>query len=395
MGHETKGVGVDDGGLILGGLVGLGDFTVGIHQFIGLSGFQIGVGSGTASEDRAVSTNVHGNAQELLICGADDISAVAGALGEGVGITVFILVGAVCLHGLIVAGEIHGGVDYVELHVGAGVCGEDGPAGCGGLAVDDVHGGVVALQIGASGSPHNTKDPWRGNHGVLRGGVLISVVKGAAVRVKLGIPNGKSRAGVSKQGHVGNAGYIDVRVLYGELGAFAKRGDGGALAGEVAGLKAIAIGVEADGGLGNGIVDAAGYDNSVKAGVRAVDGHVFSLGTVIDGTVAQRFGNGLFVYNTVFVDVQCGMVGIVIVCFVSAAGGKGGKTAGVVVQIIGIDNNRLVGVGIYGIAAVKPGDLAIYQQCCLLPGGGGNVGSGTGIGGTGGSQRRGGHQGGA
>ena len=212
-------------------------------------------------------------------------------------------------------------------------------------------------------------------------------MEGAAVGVQGGIPDGEGGTGVGKQGHVGNARYIDVGILYGELGALAEGGDGSALAGEVAGLEAVAVGVEANGGLGDGVVNAACNDDAVKAGVGVVDGHVFGVGAVVDRILAQCFGDGLFVYHTGFIDEQSSMIGIVVVGFVCAAGGKGGQTAGGVVQIVGVDHLGLVGIGIDCIAAVKSGDLSVYQQCCLLPGGGGDVGGSTGIGGTGGSQR--------
>ena len=389
MGHKAKGIGIDDGFLVFLGLIGLGDLAVGVHQLIGFAGLQIGVSSGAAGEDGAVGANVHGNAQKLLVSGADHVGAVAGTLGEGVGIAVFILIGAVGLHDLIVAGEIHGGVDHVELHVGAGIRGQNGPAGSGGLAVNDVHGGVVALQIGATGSAHDAENPGGSHHGVLGGRVLIAVVEGAAVGVQGGVPDGEGGAGVGKQGHVGNAGYIDVGILYGELGALTEGGDGSALAGEVAGLETVAVGVKADGGLGDGVVNAACDDNAVKAGVGAVDGDVFSMGCVVNCILAQSLGDGFFVYHAVFVDEQGGMIGIVVVGLVSAACGKGGQAAGCIVQIVGVDHLGLVCVGIHRITAVKPGDFSVYQQGGLLTGRSGDIGSGTRIGGTGGSQRRG------
>ena len=395
MGHKAEGIGVDDSGFILLCLISLGNLTVCIHQLIGFPCLQIGIGAGAAGEDRGIGTHIHGNAQELLVSGADHIGAVAGALGEGVGIAVFVLIGAVGLHDLIIAGKIHGGIDHVELHIGAGIRGQNRPAGCGRLGVDDVHGGVIALQIGAAGRTHDTEDPRGSDHGVLRGRVFIAVMQRTAVRVQLGIPDGKGGAGICEQGHVGNAGHVDIRVLNGELGTLPEGGDGGTLAGEVTGLQAVAVSVKANGGLGNGIVDPACDDNAVKAGVGAVDGDILGVGGVIHRILTQSVGDGLFIHYAVLVDKQRSMIGIVIVGFICAARGKGRQPAGCIVQIIGVDHLGLVGVGIHSVTAVEPGDLAIYQQRRLLAGRGGNIRGGAGIGGTAGCQCRGRHQGGA
>ena len=69
-------------------------------------------------------------------------------------------------------------------------------------------------------------------------------MKGAAVGMQRGIPNGQGRTRVGKEGHIGHAGNRDVGILHSELGAFSKGCDGSAFSGEVTGLESVTVSVD-------------------------------------------------------------------------------------------------------------------------------------------------------
>ena len=178
-----------------------------------------------------------------------------------------------------------------------------------------------------------------------------------------GVLNGHGGAGVSKERHGRNTRNLNVGILHSQLGALTKGGNGRALAGEIAGLEAVAVGVKLDGGFGNGIVDAACNNDTVEGGVGTVDHNTLSLCAII-GTLGHSLGDRLGIHYTCLVHKQSGMISIVIVRFIRTACGKGGQSGAGRIQIVGVDHGCVA--VIFRITVVKAGDNTIHNEGGLL-----------------------------
>ena len=311
MDHETKGVGVDGGHLVLSGGIGLQHLSVGVVQGDLLALLHRSVGAEAAGEDSGVGAHRHVYTIEILVGVADGVSAIAGASGVGVGVlTSLVAEGVVILHDIVGAGEQHGGIHHVELHIGTGVGGQDGPLSGAHLRVDDRGGRVVAHQVGAAGGSHDTQHPGRSHHGGLVGAVLVVGIQGAAVRVHLGVLDDDVSAVVGKQAKVGHAGHVDLRIINDQHSFVAISGDGSAQAGEVAGLGAIAIAVDGDVGARD-VVLRVHHNNGVKALVLALDDQAGG-GLSIISTLGNGLGDRLIGHHLAVLHIQSGDKSVVV-----------------------------------------------------------------------------------
>ena len=257
MHHKTEGVGVDGGILALGGGVGGQGLTIGPQQVDGHAGLHGSVGGIAAGQDIGIGTHSHIHTVETLIRLANGVGTIAGTIGIGVGGhtsgAVLGVEGTVSLQGVVGAGQGHIGVDHIELHIAAGVGGQNGPLGGAHIGVNHRGGGIVAHQVGGTGSAHNTQDPGRGHHGSLIRRVSITLIQGSAVGVKLGLINDHICAVIRKQGQIAHAGNVHFRVLNGQQ-AVSIGGNSGTVTREIAGHRPVAIGINVDVGIVNGVI---------------------------------------------------------------------------------------------------------------------------------------------
>ena len=255
--HKAEGIGVDGGALALLRDIGPQHIAVGVHQLNGNARLGGGVGGIAAGQDVGIGAHSHIHAVEALVGLADGVGAVAGAVGIGIGRGAGGAVvrgeGAVRLEGVVGAGQGHLGVDHVELHVLAGVGGQDGPLGGAHIGVNHGGGGIGAHQVGGTGGAHDAENPGGRHHGGLIRGVPVALIQGSAVGMKGGVVDNDIRPVVGKQGQVGHTGDVYIGILNGEQ-TVSIGGDGRAQAGEVTGGGAVAIGVDGDVGVVDGVV---------------------------------------------------------------------------------------------------------------------------------------------
>ena len=282
MHHEAEGVGVDGSDLGSGGHI-VGDLIAQrIIERNGLAGLHGGIGSITAGHNIGIGADVHIDAIEVLVCLTDGIGAIAGTGGIGVsGIE-----DAVRLEGLIThALQGHGGIDHVQHHIGTGVGGQHSPLGGRHVGIDYGGAGVIAHQVGSTGGAHNTEDPGRSHHGGLIGGIAITGIQRAAAGEEIGVLDVNIGALIRIQRQVANAGDVDVRIFDFHV-ALAIGRNSRAIAGEVAGNRAVAVAVDVDSGTVDGVVGVA-HNDGVKPLIGGANNYIFCL-RIRNDTVRRR-----------------------------------------------------------------------------------------------------------
>ena len=277
--HKAEGIGIDGGRLTRAGRIS-GNLAVSVLQADGLPLLHGGVGRRTAGQDVGVSTHAHVNAVEALDGLTDGVSAIAGTAGVGVGRAIQ----AVGLQRVIRTRQGHLGVDHVQVHIGSGVGGQNGPLGGAHVGVQHGGGGLGAHQVRCAGSAHDAKDPGGSDHDGLVGGVHIAFVQRAAVGVHRDVVHDDVRTVIREQAEIADTGHLDLRVLDGDLGVAVDR-DGRTVAGEVAGNGAVALRGHIDVRMIDGVVGVLD-DNGIEAFVGRGDLNAGSAG-ICDVAVAN------------------------------------------------------------------------------------------------------------
>ena len=256
------------------------------------------VDSGAAAENGAVGADLDVYAGELLIGVADDVRAVARAILGGIGV---LGVG----EGDVLAQKDHVGVRHIQVHVLAGVGGEHTPLVGLEAGVHNVSGAPVTFQVDAPGVAADAQHPGGRHHGLLVGGVHIAVIELAAPDGDVAVLEQALGTVVAEKCGLCHAHGVDLGLFYGELCAL-EACQNGAVAGEVADVLAVGLGVKVQYGILDGVLAADGDHGRevVGGGVNLYPVHTIgSDGAALDGAL-----HGVGLIHTLLVDHNGGTV---------------------------------------------------------------------------------------